>query len=332
MGAPTQGGCGSCRSATALRTTWLRAGGRGGLQGEKLMSLNISEVACARELMRGWEGEEENPKWQPAVSSSRGVGAGRLLHLGAPPTSGGAYRQRPRLWSLLSFCSRASPQILGRAPLLPKQGPCKYRGSSPHPSPTSADSFKARGWPGRGQKERIWGVSTTLPLVDASKTDLCHEAHPSLKSAGPTLGELGVGTGMRRPERRTLQKSCPEAQPRVRALRKGPPTSCVTLTQSSSHTSWAPFSLIKVIGSTPQRLCLPLPSTPSGRAAISRLHSCPLPPAHLHSAARVSLIKGDSGPAISLLVPHPDPLPCELKTFAFSSFTGLSGIFHCRRK
>lgn len=253
---------------------------------------------------------------------------GRLLPLGAPTGRGPG----------------SGPCFLSAAGRLPRslEGPhsCPSRGhvSTGAPVPIPAPLLQTPSKPGdgraegRGQKERIWGVSTTLPLVDASKTDLCHEAHPSLKSAGPTLGELGVGAGMRRPERRTLQKSCPEAQPRVRALRKGPPTSCVTLTQSSSHTSWAPFSLIKVIGSTPQRLCLPLPSTPSGRAAISRLHSCPLPPAHLHSAARVSLIKGDSGPAISLLVPHPDPLPCELKTFAFSSFTGLSGIFHCRRK
>lgn len=146
MGAPTQGGYGSCRSATALRTTWLRVGGRGGLQGEKLISLNISEVACARELMRGWEGEEENPKWQPAVSSSRGVGAGRLLHLGAPTGRGPG--SGPRFPSAAGHLLRS----LEGPPLLPKQGPCKHSSSSPHPSPTSADSFKAGGWPGRGQR------------------------------------------------------------------------------------------------------------------------------------------------------------------------------------
>lgn len=159
--------------------------------------------------MRGWEGEEENPKWQPAVSSSRGVGVGRLLHLGRPPAEAQAL--------VLAFLLQ---QGISSDPW---KGPhsCPSRGhvSTAAPVPIPAPLLQTPSKPGdgrvegRGQRERIWGVSTTLPLVDGSKTDLCHEAHPSLKSAGPTLGELGAGTGMRRPERRTLQKSCPEAQP-----------------------------------------------------------------------------------------------------------------------
>ena len=60
--------------------------------------------------MWGWEGEEKNLKRQPAVSSSRGVGAG------ASPTSGGGTPLAEAQALVLSFRSRASPQIFGRAP------------------------------------------------------------------------------------------------------------------------------------------------------------------------------------------------------------------------
>lgn len=135
---------------------------------------------------------------------------GRLLLL-----VGGPHWQRPRLWSFLSTAGHLLRSLEG-PPLLPKQGPCKHSGSSPHPSPTSVDSFKAWGWPGRGQRAEVirkesGGQSTTFPLVDASKTDLCHEAPAPLKSAGPTPGELGAGAGMRRPGRRTSAKGLPRS-------------------------------------------------------------------------------------------------------------------------
>ena len=222
----------------------------------------------------------------------------------------------------------------------PSRGHVKHRGSSPHPSPTSADSFKAWGWPGRGQRAEVIrkesrGQSTIFPLVDASKTDLCHEAHPPLKSAGPTPGELGVGAGMRRPGRRTSAKGLPGSSAlsqsstgRPANKLRDPDPEQLTHLPSSIFTHQSDQLI-------PQHLWLPLPSTPSSGATISHLHSCPLTLACLHSAARESLIKGDSGPAIPCW--HPiqgwvDRPPHELDMFAFSSFTGLSGIFHCRRK
>ena len=118
---------------------------------------------------------------------------------GASPTSRGAHLQRPRLCPFfLSTAGRLLRSLQG-PPLLPKQGPCKHDSSNPHPSPTSADSFKAGGWPGRGQRAEVRGKESGgqhhPPPVDASKTDMCHEAPPSPEVSRPH--PWGVGSGHR---------------------------------------------------------------------------------------------------------------------------------------
>lgn len=182
MGAPTQGGYCSCRSATALRTTWLRVGGRGGLQGEKLISWNISEVACARELMRGWEGEEENPNGSQLFPAQEVWVRGAL-------TSGGAHCRGPG--SGPRFPSAAGHLLRSlEGPPLPSRGHVSTAAPVLIPAPLLQTFPSQPGWPGRGQRSegKESGGQYHPPLVDGSKTDLCHEAHPSLKSAGPPLG------------------------------------------------------------------------------------------------------------------------------------------------
>lgn len=122
-----------------------------------------SEKSCKmkEEIMRGWEGEEKNPKWQPAVSSSRGVGAGHLLHLGGPTCRGPG--------SVLSFFPQQGVSSD------PCKGPhsCPSRGHVsttapipiPAPLPQTPSKLGDGQAEGRGQRSegKNLGVSTTLP-------------------------------------------------------------------------------------------------------------------------------------------------------------------------
>ena len=132
---------------------------------------------------------------------------GHLLPLGKP------HRLRSRLRPLcfLSLHGREPPQVLGRPPPLPSEGPCGHSDSSPHPSPTSVDSFKA--WGGRQLSAEVMekesgGQRAAPPPLDASKTESVPiKPPPSLKPADSTVGELG-GTGSGCSHQKAWKKDC----------------------------------------------------------------------------------------------------------------------------
>ena len=148
-------------------------------------------------------------------------------------------------------------------------------------SPTFVASFKA--WGGcRGHRERIQRSEHHPPPTDTSKTEsvLIKPPYP-LKPRDPTTGELGGHS-----HQKAWKKDATKAA--TRNLSPESVTSCVTLTQSGSHTFLG--SLLTCQSHrldllphpkrppSPQDLCLPLPHHNYGPGLDHRLPAPLLPP------------------------------------------------------